>query len=540
MTRRRRRASNLVRAAARLSLLIFAAGLFAGPAAAPGLSPREMRGKKIYLQGVSASGKDIPAFLEDSGLDVTASVLPCVNCHGYDGKGKAEGAIVPSDITWEALTRSYAVKLPTGREHPPYTEPSLRLAISTGVDPAGNKLLGAMPRYRFSREDLDDLIAYIQRIGTDRDPGISATRLTIGIMVPSSGTMKQMGKAIAAVQSAYWTDVNGRGGIYSRKIDLKFAEWNGSGAEAAVTAARHLVDDDHVFALDGAFIAGADEALARYFEEREVPLIGPFTLKPSLGFPLNRYVFYLFSGIEAEARVLMNFLNERLQYEKPRVAMVYPENDLVRNTAKAIVQWEAARERTRMIEASYPPARFDAPRLCRELSASGTDVVLFFGSAGEQAMLMAEAAKLHWTPTLLLPGSLVSKEIFSAPRAFEHKIYVAFPTLPSDQTARGTMEFAAFAKRHKLPEQHLAAQLATYCSAKILAEGLKRAGRDLSREKLIVALEGLYDFDTRLTPKISFGPNRRVGAAGAYVMALDPVTKSFAPAGDWIALSREQ
>ena len=60
-------------------------------------------------------------------------------------------------------------------------------------------------------------------------------------------------------------------------------------------------------------------------------------------------------------------------------------------------------------------------------------------------------------------------------------------------------------------------------------------GADLSREQLITALEGLYDFDTGLTPRLSFGPNRRIGAAGAHMVTINPETKDFATASGWVS-----
>jgi len=76
--------------------------------------------------------------------------------------------------------------------------------------------------------------------------------------------------------------------------------------------------------------------------------------------------------------------------------------------------------------------------------------------------------------------------------------------------------------------------LAAFSSAKILVEGLKQAGRDLSREKLIVVLEGLYEYQTGLTPPITYGPNRRVGALGAYIVSIDLKAKRFVPVSNWI------
>jgi hypothetical protein len=57
----------------------------------------------------------------------------------------------------------------------------------------------------------------------------------------------------------------------------------------------------------------------------------------------------------------------------------------------------------------------------------------------------------------------------------------------------------------------------------------------LSREQLVIALEGLYEFDTGLTPRLVFGPNRHVGAAGAYVVTINSETKQFISASGWVA-----
>ena len=66
---------------------------------------------------------------------------------------------------------------------------------------------------------------------------------------------------------------------------------------------------------------------------------------------------------------------------------------------------------------------------------------------------------------------------------------------------------------------------------------MKRVGKDLSRERLIQALDGLYEYQTGLTPAITYGPNRRIGALGAYVVTVDLKDKKFSPVGGWIGLN---
>ena len=50
----------------------------------------------------------------------------------------------------------------------------------------------------------------------------------------------------------------------------------------------------------------------------------------------------------------------------------------------------------------------------------------------------------------------------------------------------------------------------------------------------MTTLEGLYEYDTGLMPKITFGPNRRIGALGAYVVTIDPEKKLFPATMEWV------
>ena len=98
------------------------------------------------------------------------------------------------------------------------------------------------------------------------------------------------------VLAAYFDDVNSRGGIYNRKIELRVVE---SGAAAG---ARDLVMREQVFAFVGGVSAGADRELAVFAAEREIPFVGPSTLLTLTGAPINRQVFYLLSGVKEQAR----------------------------------------------------------------------------------------------------------------------------------------------------------------------------------------------------------------------------------------------
>ena len=498
------------------------------------LTPQESRGKQIYVQGTSASGREILAYLGSSSIEVPGSAMPCANCHGLDGQGKPEGGVNPSDLRWESLTKPYGVANANGRKHPPYTERGIELALTRGTDPAGKKLLEVMPRYQMSPEDLSDLIAYMKRLGKDRDPGISEDKIVIGTVVPLQGGLMELGQAVKAATSAYFQELNSQGGIYNRKFEVKFTETGDTPAATRANVERFL-KDEQVFAMTGAFIAGSEKEIVTLAREREVPLVGPMTLLPLTGFPMNRQVFYLLSGVDGQARALIDFAAKRPELKNSGAAIVSPETEINARVIEAIRDESIKKGLPAPEVVSYSRGHFTADETAKKLKQTGRHAVFFLGDSEEALAFMKESEKLSWFPAVYLPVP-TSRKLFEAPLGFKDKLFCSFPTTPADQTAAGIKEFRDLAEKYKLPPDHLAAQLQACSAARILVEGLKRAGRDVSRERLIVALEGLNRFETGSTPPITYGPNRRVGALGAYVVMIDLEAKQFGPVSPWIAI----
>jgi ABC-type branched-subunit amino acid transport system substrate-binding protein len=387
-----------------------------------------------------------------------------------------------------------------------------------------------MPKYRMSREDLADLIAYLKRLTDDRDPGITETTIKVGTLLPVTGPLAEIGEVAKTVIAGYFNDINDGGGIYNRRLELHVAD--APDASSIGASAKRLVEDEQVFCLAGAFTAGADDDAFALMKSAETPLVGPFTLFPNVGSPPNRHVFYLFSGLKEQALALVNFLAGTKRAK--RLAFVYPEGRVAAEVSEAIEQYCRKAGCASVAMLRYTQGQFDAGRTIERLRRENAEAIFLFGFGAEEKMLLKEAEKTAWSPYVILPGAMAGGDIFDPPASFNGKIFLSFPTLPSDQTEAGLAEYRAFAQKHKLPAKRLAVQLSSYCAAKLLAHAMKQAGRDISREKLIGALEGLYEFSTGLTPPITYNANRRIGALGAYIVAVDLEKRSFIPASEWI------
>jgi len=505
------------------------------PAIAPAaeLSALEARGKVLYLSGIGYATRPVQALIGTESTAVTADAVPCVGCHGEEGRGRPEGGIVPTDITWPYLTKPYGHQHANSRRHPAFTEKSLAIAIQRGVDPAGNRLDSAMPRYELAREDMAALIAYLKRLQTDMDPGLSEGAIRVGTILPLKGPLAAVGEAMRAVLTAYFDEVNAQGGLYHRMIELKIAEIADTRA-ATMASVQQLLAGQPVFAVVAPFMAGSDQAMAALLEREEVPTVGPLTLFPQEGVGGARFGFYLFSGIKEQARTLLDYAAQTLALRSPRAAVIYPVNGQLLETVEALETQSKLHRWPAPARVEYEPARFDADELSRSLSETGTDVVFFLGSGDKLESLLAKAESKHWRPYVLLPGSSLQQDLSTIPPGIMSKVFLAFPSLPSDLSAEGVAAFEALRARHKLSAQHLTTQVSAYCAAQILVQGLKLSGRDVSRTKLITALEGLRDYDTGLTPRLSYGPNRHIGAPGAYVVTIDANIKGIKPVSGWM------
>ncbi|HEX8720336.1 MAG TPA: ABC transporter substrate-binding protein [Pyrinomonadaceae bacterium] len=504
------------------------------PAAAParGLNAQERRGRAIFLRGESASGREIEAVVGE--VDVPGSTMTCAGCHGERGEGKTEGGVTAGNLTWANLTKPYGHTHPTGRKHGPFDEAAFVRAVTEGIDPSKNTMLAAMPRYKLSAEDAADLVAYLKRIEDDHDPGLGDAAVRVGTLLPSQGALAETGAAMRDVLRAYFDDLNGRGGINGRRVELQPAE-TGANAAATAAAARRLAEEGQVFAFVGGMSAGADAEVAALARELEVPFVGPATLLPQAGAAANRYVFYLMPGLGEQARALVNFhARRRPEATRQKVAVVYTDSAVGAAAASAVEEQCQKAGCGPVQKVAFDRAKFDPAALVR--GVKGAEAVFFFGAGGEEGAFIREAEAAAWRPDLFLIGALAGRELVSnVPAGFDGKVFLSFPTVPEDVTEAGAGELRALAAKYKFEVRHAAAQLSALAAAKLFAEGLKRGGREVSRERLVRALEGLYDYDTGLTPRITFGPNRRVGAAGAYVIRIDAGKREFVPASGWVS-----
>jgi len=137
-------------------------------------------GERIYYTGTSANGPigyrggAFGGMMGGGGM--MTGRLACADCHGPDARGGRHFMMMTvmdaPDIRWSTLTGAGHGEPATGEdgheedemEHPPYDAESFKLAVTQGVNPAGDPLDPAMPRWRMSDRDIQDLIEFLESV----------------------------------------------------------------------------------------------------------------------------------------------------------------------------------------------------------------------------------------------------------------------------------------------------------------------------------------------------------------------------------------
>ncbi|EHR73472.1 ABC-type branched-chain amino acid transport system, periplasmic component [Burkholderiales bacterium JOSHI_001] len=528
-----------------LARLACAAGAAAGVAMAADtvvpLTAQELDGQLIFQKADSPSGAQINARIGQGNAELSGQAVACGNCHGEDGRGRAEGGIEPPNILWSELTKPYG-HLHThngGRKHGPFDEASFKRALVQGLDPDGNPLDPGMPRFLMSEKDFQSLLAYLKRLEQVRDPGVGETTLRVATLLPPGGRgpggvgdLGALGDSLQQLLAGYFSTLNSTGGIHGRQLELVVQRLPAEPMAARESMKQVLASG--VFAVVAPYAAGMEAELSAQARDAQVPVLGPLTLYPEDVLASNPQVFHLLAGVPELAQALGQHGLNSLNLAGQPLLLLHPDTAGGRAVLQMVSEALAKRGLKQVRSLAYPPGASDAKALAAQVQAAKAVALMPLGIGLDIPGLARELhARDHWT-RWLVPGPLATRELTALPADFKGSVTLAYPSAPGDMRADALTVLNALLPARPDNRPPHAMQVATYGAAQLLAEGLRRTGRDLSRRKLLAQLEQVQSFDTGLMPRLSYNADRRIGAMGAYLVGLDFADKSIKPLGGYV------
>jgi ABC-type branched-subunit amino acid transport system substrate-binding protein len=336
--------------------------------------------------------------------------------------------------------------------------------------------------------------------------GVTDSTIILGQAAAFSGPAQELGIQMRDGALAYFNYVNANGGVNGRKIVLKTAD-DGYEPAGAVAATKRLIEQEKVFALFGYVGTPTFNAAAPILTEARVPLVAAFTGAESLRDPLNRYVFNVRASYYDETEQIVQHLTAM---SVDKIAVFYQNDAYGKAGLEGVTRALKRRNMTMAGTATVERNTVDVAKAIEEMRRTQPQAIVMVSAYKSCAAFIKEMKRAGMNPSFwnvsFVGSKALATELDKEGRGVQISQVVPFPwdgSIPVVKEYR-----AAIAKEGKEPNF---SSLEGFISAKVMVEGLRRTGKNLTREGLIKSLETMGAYDAGGF-KISYSPTDHRGS----------------------------
>jgi ABC-type branched-subunit amino acid transport system substrate-binding protein len=335
---------------------------------------------------------------------------------------------------------------------------------------------------------------------------LASAQILIGQTAGFSGPVAAGVKETTDGAKLYLDAVNARGGVNGQPIQLVSLD-DKFDPKLAAENARKLITENKVVALFLTRGTPHTEAIAPLLTEFKVPLVAPSTGAMVLHKPLQPYIFNVRATYQREAERAVQHLST---VGLSRIAILQVDDSFGADAATGAAKGFAAAKLTPVLHEKFDRSRPDFSATGNKIAQSKAQAVLIIGSGqavvgGTQAIRSAGSNAQIVTLSNNASGGFVKLM-----GAHAHGTIVS-QVFPSERSLSTPLVSEALALAKAKGQNELSpATLEGFAAAKVLVEGLKRAGPTPTRDKLVVALNGLRNFKLG-GMELSYSPDNHTG-----------------------------
>ena len=337
--------------------------------------------------------------------------------------------------------------------------------------------------------------------------GVFNDKIVLGQAAVFSGPAAQLGIQMRNGIKAYLDHVNAQGGIHGRKIEL-VTEDDRYETKVAPEASKKLIEEHKVFALLGYVGTPTGVAHLPVVNQAKVPLVGMFTGAEVLRVPFSRYIFHVRASYYDETEKIVEQI---VSIGGKNIAVFYQDDayGLAGLTGTEI----AMKKRNMQISAKATVERntIKVENAVKAINAVKPDAVVMISAYTSIAEFVRQMRRAGSGATFYNVSFVGSKALADA--LGKEGVGVAISQVVPFPWGTGVpvvKEYQQLAKKAGFTDYNFSA-LEGFLSAKVLVEGLRRTGRNLTRERFIATMESMRDVDLGGF-YVGYSPTNRAGS----------------------------
>ena len=327
--------------------------------------------------------------------------------------------------------------------------------------------------------------------GALAENGVSADKIVLGQSVALTGPAAQLGIQMRNGLKAYFDEINAKGGVNGRKIELVTLD-DGYEPARTVPNTKKLIEENKVFALIGYVGTPTSVPAVPVFTEAKVPFVGPFTGAEALRAPFNRYIFHVRASYYDETDKIV----EQVVSTGGKNIAVFYQNDAYGQAGLKGVEI-ATQKRNMKISALGTVERntVKVEDAVKAIQAVKPDAVVMISAYTSCAEFIRQMKKAGSAATFYNVSFVGSKALADA--LGKDGVGVAISQVvpyPWGTAVPVVKEYQQLSGKAGFKDYNFSA-IEGFLVAKVFVEGLKRAGKNLTREGFIGEMEKMRDVD---------------------------------------------
>lgn len=355
--------------------------------------------------------------------------------------------------------------------------------------------------------------------------GITDKQIKIGVLSSMTGPAAGFGTSNLAGATLAFEEINASGGINGRTI-VWSSEDDESSPPKGIAAFKKLTDSEKVFAIFGPSTSSIVAALVPTIKQSAVPLMISIASTPAASETMIRNLFRVSTlNDRLQGAAMADYVTDILK--ATRISIIRQSDEYGKRGAESVLLRLKAKTGLSVSEEVFNATDTDFTSQILRVREANPDVLIVYAINGPAAIITRQARQMG-VKAKILGSNASSSRSYPATvgnAAIGTQNLITLDELPESDEPKMAAFRAKFEKR--FPEyarqgRPEGSDVLAYGGALVFVEGLKRAGRDLTRESFIAALESLKDFHSGLTLPTTLSSESHEGNRSARILEVQP------------------
>ena len=350
--------------------------------------------------------------------------------------------------------------------------------------------------------------------------GVTPTEIRVGSSLALSGHAGYLGSETLRGAQAYIQYVNESGGIHGRKVTIVALD-DRYDPPLCLANTQRLIVEENIFCLFCYVGTPTAVKILPLVEKAKVPLIGMFTGANALRDPHNPMIINVRASYYQETGAAVEHLVGDIGLTKIAVMYQYDAYGLdgLRGAELALQKYGLAP----VAKGSYIRGTLDVEEGLDTILASEAQAVVMIGTYEPCAKFIRLAREQeHGNSMIFYNVSFVGAEELARLLGPQGEGVIVSQVVPPPELLETremlstVRQYLRLLRRYSPGERPNSVSLEGYYNALVLVEGLRRAGRDLTREGLVRAIETIQNYPLGTDTSLNFSPKDHQGMDRVY------------------------